>query len=329
MITPSSLHFVGTHRGAIVPEIDPKEYRLLIHGMVDHPLEFTHGGAEALPLGFPRSFLECLGNRSRPEYKTVQETHGLTSCSEWTGVPLSTLLKECGVQKGASWVVSEGSEEVKGAGSIRLAKAMDDVHRGLRPKWRTAASAAWFPGAADRSRLRGNLQHQVAAANQGRRPLLHDLQRLRPHLEGPQSRRADLSSGDRNRSSPFLPADSSCPVPVSTRSRAWPGPAEAPFAKWKSPPTAARPGKRRRFEARCIPWRTPDSAWTGSGTGKSACSSRAASMNSARCNRRRPNSPNSSMWPPDYYKTHGMQGTDNTIQPWRVASDGSVHNALA
>ena len=56
----------------------------------------------------------------------MQQTHGLTSCSEWTGVLLSVLLKECGVQKNASWVVSEGSEEVKGAGSIRLAKAMDD-----------------------------------------------------------------------------------------------------------------------------------------------------------------------------------------------------------
>jgi sulfane dehydrogenase subunit SoxC len=32
---------------------------------------------------------------------------------------------------------------------------------------------------------------------------------------------------------------------------------------------------------------------------------------------------------PDYYKTHGTQGADNRIQPWRVASDGTVHNALA
>jgi sulfane dehydrogenase subunit SoxC len=31
---------------------------------------------------------------------------------------------------------------------------------------------------------------------------------------------------------------------------------------------------------------------------------------------------------PDYYKSHGVQGSDNTIQPWRVASDGSVHNAI-
>ena len=33
--------------------------------------------------------------------------------------------------------------------------------------------------------------------------------------------------------------------------------------------------------------------------------------------------------PPDYYETHGVPGTDNKVQPWRVASDGSVHNALA
>ena len=50
----------------------------------------------------------------------------MTSCAEWTGVLLSVLLKECGVKGGASWVVAEGSEEVKGASSFPLAKAMDD-----------------------------------------------------------------------------------------------------------------------------------------------------------------------------------------------------------
>jgi sulfane dehydrogenase subunit SoxC len=50
----------------------------------------------------------------------------LTSCAEWTGVPLSLLLKEAGVQDAASWIVAEGAEEVKGASSIPLAKAMDD-----------------------------------------------------------------------------------------------------------------------------------------------------------------------------------------------------------
>ena len=103
-----------------------REYRFLLHGMVDRPLEFTLEELKRFPSVSRIHFLECLGNRAKPEHKTVQQTTGLTSCSEWTGVPLSVLLKEVGVQKGASWVVSEGSEEVKGAGSIPLAKAMDD-----------------------------------------------------------------------------------------------------------------------------------------------------------------------------------------------------------
>src|SRR5258708_26242078 len=51
----------------------------------------------------------------------------MTSCAEWTGVLLSVLLKEAGVKAGASWFVAEGTEEVKGASSMPLAKAMDDV----------------------------------------------------------------------------------------------------------------------------------------------------------------------------------------------------------
>jgi len=40
---------------------------------------------------------------------------------------LSVLLKECGVQKGASWIVAEGSESNKYTMSIPLGKAMDDI----------------------------------------------------------------------------------------------------------------------------------------------------------------------------------------------------------
>src|SRR5512135_2802725 len=125
-ITPSSLHYVATHRGSYVPEIDPKEHRLMIHGMVDHPLIFTMDELKRLPYVTRVHFIECIGNRSKPTHKTVQETHGMTSCSEWTGVLLSVLLKEAGVQRGASWIVAEGAEEIKGSSSIPLAKAMDD-----------------------------------------------------------------------------------------------------------------------------------------------------------------------------------------------------------
>src|SRR5580700_4503614 len=126
IITPSSLFYTATHRGAFVPDIDPKEHRFMIHGMVDRPLIFTMDELKRLPYESRIHFVECLGNRARPTHKTVQETHGLTSCAEWTGVRLSLLLKEAGVQNTASWIVAEGAEEVKGASSIPLAKAMDD-----------------------------------------------------------------------------------------------------------------------------------------------------------------------------------------------------------
>ena len=126
MITPSSLHFVGTTRGGFIPEIDPREHRLMIHGMVDRPLTFTMEDLKRLPSVTRPHFIECAGNRSRSQYKTVQETHGMTSCAEWTGVLLSTLLKECGVKGGGTWIVAEGTEEVKGASSIPMEKAMDD-----------------------------------------------------------------------------------------------------------------------------------------------------------------------------------------------------------
>ena len=126
IITPSSLFYVATHRGSYVPEIEPQGHRLMIHGMVERPLTFTMDELKRLPYVSRVHFIECQGNRARASHKTVQDTHGLTSCAEWTGVPLSLLLKETGLQKDASWIVAEGAEEVKGASSVPLAKALDD-----------------------------------------------------------------------------------------------------------------------------------------------------------------------------------------------------------
>src|SRR4029434_2314435 len=75
-------------------------------------------------------FLECNANSrpSRgPNKESVQLFHGRTSCSEWTGVLRHGLLKECGVQKRASWIVAEGGESNKYTMSIPLGKAMDDI----------------------------------------------------------------------------------------------------------------------------------------------------------------------------------------------------------
>jgi len=126
VITPSSLHYCATTRGSYVPDIDPRQHTLTIHGLVDRPLTFTMEDLKRLPSVTRLHFIECAGNRHNGRAKNVQESHGMTSCAEWTGVLLSTLLKECGLKSSATWFVAEGAEEVKGASSMPIAKAMDD-----------------------------------------------------------------------------------------------------------------------------------------------------------------------------------------------------------
>jgi sulfane dehydrogenase subunit SoxC len=126
VVTPTSLHYVATTRGSFMPDIDPAQHTLTIHGLVDQALTFTMDDLKRLPSVSRLSFIECAGNRHNGRQKTVQESHGMTSCAEWTGVLLSTLLKECGLKGSATWFVAEGAEEVKGASSMPIAKAMDD-----------------------------------------------------------------------------------------------------------------------------------------------------------------------------------------------------------
>jgi sulfane dehydrogenase subunit SoxC len=129
IITPSSLHF-EVHRGG-VPDIDPGKHRLLIHGLVDRPVSLTVEEIRQLPSTSRILFIECQGNSQlewrAPSAKTVQGTHGATSCSEWTGVSLSLLLREAGVQKGAAWILAEGADGSGNERSLPLAKMMDDV----------------------------------------------------------------------------------------------------------------------------------------------------------------------------------------------------------
>lgn len=129
IITPSALHFESHHSG--VPEIDPAKHELLIHGEVERPLILKMGDLQRFPSVSRIYFIECAGNTAgdlagspRPN---VQRSHGLVSCSEWTGVPLSTVLQEAGLKPGAKWVLAEGGDACRMARSIPIEKALDDV----------------------------------------------------------------------------------------------------------------------------------------------------------------------------------------------------------
>jgi sulfane dehydrogenase subunit SoxC len=327
-ITPSSLHFIGTHRGAIVPDIDPKTYRLLIHGMVDRPLEFTLEDLKRLPSVSQPHFIECLGNRAQAAHKTVQETHGLTSCSEWTGVPLSLLLKECGVQKGASWVVSEGSEEVHGSGSIRMAKAMDDVlvaygqnGEAIRPQqgFPVRLIVPGFEGVYNVKwlrRIKAVDRYYMTYNDYGhiqKDPRIAEL----TFEWGPKSVITFPSGGQK------LPG----PGMYQITGLAWSGGGAVRKVEistdggktWKE--SQLRGAVHRMAHTRFgMDWK-----WDGQECVlQSRCTDEVGQVQPAR-----EQVAKYLDHPPDYYKTHGVQGADNTIQPWRVASDGTVHNAIA
>jgi len=125
-ITPSDLHYERHHAG--VPKIDPNNYELVIHGMVDRPMKFSLDDLKRFPSVSRVCFLECAGNfRSGKEELSPQEILGLTSQSEWTGVMLSTLFNEVGVDPKATWFLAEGSDASVMTRTIPVSKGWDDA----------------------------------------------------------------------------------------------------------------------------------------------------------------------------------------------------------
>jgi len=128
--TPNGLHFVISHSGN--PDIDPSQHRLVIHGMVRRPLVFTLDALARYPLVSRMTFVECGGNSAplfsnEPVQADVQAIHGLVSCAEWTGVMLSTLLEEAGIDPKAKWLIAEGADSLALSRSVPITKALDDA----------------------------------------------------------------------------------------------------------------------------------------------------------------------------------------------------------
>ncbi len=129
-ITPNLLHFTILHSG--IPDIDPDKHVLVIHGQVKQPLEFTLEALSRYPMVTRKHFVECGGNSApmfspEPIQATVQALHGLSSCAEWTGVPLSILLDEAGADTSAKWLIAEGADSLAVSRSVPMKKAYDDA----------------------------------------------------------------------------------------------------------------------------------------------------------------------------------------------------------
>lgn len=129
IITPNGLHFERHHAG--VPEIDPEQHRLMIHGLVERPLILTMDELMRFPATSVIHFLECPANGGMEwrgaQMEALQFTHGMVSCCEWTGVRLATLLDEVGLESEAEWLLAEGADGAAMARSIPIEKALDDA----------------------------------------------------------------------------------------------------------------------------------------------------------------------------------------------------------
>jgi len=129
IITPSGLHFERHHAG--VPEIDPHAHRLMIHGLCRNPRIFTMDDLLRFPSVSRIHFIECGANTgmewANVAVPTVQYTHGMIGCSEWTGVLLSTLLDEVGFDPKAKFLLAEGADGAALTRTIAMSMALDDV----------------------------------------------------------------------------------------------------------------------------------------------------------------------------------------------------------
>ena len=128
IITPNGICFERHHGG--VAEIDPDDHRLMIHGMVERPLMFSLSDLMYFPPTSRFYFLECAANGGMEwrdtQLNSLQFTHGMIHCVQYTGVPLKTLLAEAGLDTKAKWLLVEGGDSAGMTRSIPLDKAIDD-----------------------------------------------------------------------------------------------------------------------------------------------------------------------------------------------------------
>ncbi len=130
IITPSGLHFERHHQGW--HDVDPTTHRFMINGLVKTPKVYTMDDLMRLPSVSRMHFIECGANTAMEwgnvAVPSVQYTHGMLSCSEFTGVLLSTLLDDCGIDRSkAKFVLAEGADGSSMTRTIPIERALDDV----------------------------------------------------------------------------------------------------------------------------------------------------------------------------------------------------------
>ena len=129
IITPNGLFFSRSHGG--VAHVDPAEYRLMIHGLVEKPIVLTLEQLKRYPSVTRTHFIECPANGGQewrgPQFNSIQFAKGFMSSAEWTGVYLKTILEDLGLKPEAQWMLAEGSDNSEMGRTIPIDKVLDDA----------------------------------------------------------------------------------------------------------------------------------------------------------------------------------------------------------
>ena len=221
-------------------------------------------------------FVECSGNSGAEWLRPLedpQKASGMVSCSEWTGVPLSSLLNVARLKPEAKWIVAEGADACLMARSIPLEKALDDTlvayaqnGEPLRPEqgypvrlvvpgWEGNINVKWLHRlhVVDQpSMTRDETSHYTDSMPDGKARIFTFDMEAKSIITRPAGGQK-LAGG-----------------PGRMRSPAWRGRATEKLSAWKFPPTTAEHGSRRSCSRPFFPRRPPVSAmawkWTGQAT---------------------------------------------------------------
>lgn len=129
IITPNGLFFSRSHGGTA--HVDPNEFRLMIHGLVEKPIVLTLEQLKRYPSVTRTHFIECPANGGQewrgPQFNSVQFAKGFMASAEWTGVYIKTILEDLGLKPEAQWMLAEGSDNSKMGRTIPIDKVLDDA----------------------------------------------------------------------------------------------------------------------------------------------------------------------------------------------------------
>ncbi len=130
IITPNGLFFSRSHGGTCF--VDPNEFRLMIHGLVDKPLVLTLEELKRYPRVTRTHFIECPANGGQewraPQFNSLQFSKGFMSSAEWTGVYIKDLIKDLGLDLSkAQWMLAEGSDNSEMGRTVPIDKVLDDA----------------------------------------------------------------------------------------------------------------------------------------------------------------------------------------------------------